>query len=107
MRIIGLALACSPVLAATGLRIGELLGLRWRALDLQLGTLAVRESVFEAKFQAPKTQKAVRTIPLGPRAIAALTAHRERVSRKARRISCSATGAGIRCGSPSCCGTCS
>jgi integrase len=70
------------LIEGTGLRIGELLALRWRALDLELGTLAVRESVFEGKFQGPKTQKAVRTIPLGPRAIAALRAHRERVSRK-------------------------
>jgi integrase len=71
------------LIAATGLRIGELLGLRWRALDLDLGTLAVRESVFEGQFQRPKTQKALRTIPLGPRAIAALIAHHERVSRRA------------------------
>ena len=67
--------------AATGLRIGELLALWWRALDLDIGTLAARESVFERQVQAPKTQKAVRTIPLGPHAIAALAAHRQRVSR--------------------------
>ena len=30
------------LIAATGLRIGELLGLRWRAVDLTNGTLAVR-----------------------------------------------------------------
>ena len=54
------------LIAATGLRIGELLALRWSALDLEGGTLAVRESVFEGKFQRPKTQRAVRTIPLGP-----------------------------------------
>jgi len=71
------------LIAATGLRIGELLGLRWRALDLDIGTLAVRESVFEGQFQSPKTQKAVRTIPLGRHAIATLTAHRQRVSRRA------------------------
>jgi integrase len=71
------------LIAATGLRIGELLGLRWGALDLDIGTLAVRESVFEGQFQPPKTQKAVRTIPLGPHAIAALTAHRQHVSRRA------------------------
>jgi integrase len=65
---------------ATRLRIGELLALRWRALDLDRGTLAVRESVFEGKFQPPKTRKARRTSPLGPNAIAALVAHRERVS---------------------------
>jgi hypothetical protein len=43
----------------------------------------VRESVFEGKLQPPKTQKAVRTISLGPRAIAPLTAHQQRVSRRA------------------------
>jgi len=32
------------LIAAAGLRIDELLGLRWRALDLEVGTLAVRES---------------------------------------------------------------
>lgn len=71
------------LIAATGLRIGELLALRWRALNLQHGTLAVRESVFEGKFQLPKTLKAKRTIPLGPNAVAALQAHQQRVMRTA------------------------
>jgi integrase len=39
------------LIAATGLRISELLALRWRAIDLEIGTLAVRESVFEGEFQ--------------------------------------------------------
>jgi integrase len=71
------------LIAATGLRIGELLAVKWGAVDLDIGTLAVRESVFEGRFQPPKTQKAVRTIPLGPQTSAALTAHRKRVSRHA------------------------
>jgi integrase len=71
------------LIAATGLRIGELLALRWSALDLEGGSLTVRESVFEGKFQLPKTRKALRTIPLGRHATAALKAHRERVSRRA------------------------
>jgi integrase len=70
------------LIAATGLRIGELLGLRWRALDLEVGTLNVRESVYEGKAQQPKTQKARRTIPLGPHAIALLKGHRDRATRK-------------------------
>jgi integrase len=65
------------LIAATGLRIGELLALRWSALDLDIGTLAVRESVFEGRFQAPKTVKAMRTIPLGSHAIAVLSSHRD------------------------------
>jgi integrase len=71
------------LIAATGLRIGELLALRWSALDLEGGTLAVRESVFEGKFQTPKTLKAVRTIPLGRHAVGTLRSHRERVTRTA------------------------
>jgi integrase len=70
------------LIAATGLRIGELLALRWSALDLDGGTLAVRESVFEGKFQPPKTQRARRTIPLGPRAVAVLKRHRETAIRR-------------------------
>ena len=57
------------LIVATGLRVGELLALRWGALDLQPGTLHMRESVFEGTFSIPKTQRAIRTIPLGPRAV--------------------------------------
>jgi len=70
------------LIAATGLRIGELLALRWRSLDLEVGTLTVRESAFEGKIQQPKTQKARRTIPLGPHAMMLLKEHRERSTRK-------------------------
>ena len=68
--------------SVTGLRIGELLALRWSALDLDIGTLAVRESVFEGKFQAPKTVKAIRTIPLGSHAVGVLSSHRDASCRR-------------------------
>ena len=64
--------------ALTGMRIGELLALRWRALDLTTGTLHVRESVFEGQFQTPKSAKGTRTLPLGPHACTLLTRHRQR-----------------------------
>ena len=70
------------IIAATGLRVGELLALRWGALDLDVGTLAVRESVYEGKFQAPKTDRATRTIPLGRHAVKALADHRARVVKR-------------------------
>lgn len=66
------------LIALTGLRIGELLGLRWRGLDLTAGTLRVLESVFEGQRQRPKTLRALRTIPFGPHAVRMLTAHRVR-----------------------------
>jgi integrase len=69
------------LIAATGLRrIGELLALRSSAHDLDAGTLAVRESVSEGTFH-PKTARAQRAIPLGPRAVKALAAHRARCVR--------------------------
>ena len=49
---------------------------------MEIGSLAVRESVYEGKFQSPKTQRAFRTIPLGPHAVKALVAHRDRVARQ-------------------------
>jgi integrase len=52
--------------ALTGVRIGELLALRWRAVDLRAGTLRIAESVFLGEFQLPKSEKSVRTIPIGP-----------------------------------------
>jgi integrase len=66
------------LIAMTGLRIGELLAVRWSAVDVEAGTLAVRESLYEGKFGLPKTQRAMRTIPLGPRATKELTDHRAR-----------------------------
>jgi integrase len=66
------------LIAMTGLRIGELLAVRWNAVDLIAGTLAVRESLYEGKFGPPKTQRAMRTIPLGPRAMKAFADHRAR-----------------------------
>ena len=70
------------LVAATGLRIGERLAVRWGAIDIEIGTLTVRESVFEGTFQRPKTQIAMRTIPLGPHMMAMLIAHRERTTRR-------------------------
>jgi integrase len=44
--------------------------------DLEIGTLSVRESVYEGKFQSPKTLRSRRTIPIGPQAISWLKEHR-------------------------------
>jgi integrase len=62
----------------TGLRIGELLALRWHAADLKQRKLRVTETVFQGQFQAPKTEKSVRTIPLGPMACRILAEHYRR-----------------------------
>jgi integrase len=67
-----------PVLLAvtTGLRRGELLGLRWQDVDLEAGKLAVLPSLEHTKaglaFKQPKTQKGRRAVTLPPMAIDAL-----------------------------------
>ena len=53
----------------SGVRRGELFALRWRDLDEQDGTLAVREAVYEGRFDTPKTQAGVRQIPLSDAAL--------------------------------------
>ena len=60
-----------PCLAlSTGLRKGELLGLRWEDVDLESGVIHVRRSVYfspKPTIKAPKTEAGVRTVPIiGP-----------------------------------------
>jgi integrase len=49
----------------TGLRLGELLGLRWQDVDLQEGVLHVRQQFTRlGEYGPPKTKAALRRIPL-------------------------------------------
>jgi len=69
------------VAVTTGLRRGELQGLKWEDLDLEAGTLQVRRTLSEPKggyiFEAPKSGKG-RNIRLTQRATVALREHRKR-----------------------------
>lgn len=55
---------------ATGVRPGEAYALRWRDVDAKKRTVTIRESLVdvagEVTFEAPKTDQARRTIPVGP-----------------------------------------
>jgi integrase len=64
-------------LMLTGLRIGELLALRWRNVDLATGVVRVQETVYEGHFDEPKSKHSVRLIPLGPFAVAVLSERRK------------------------------
>lgn len=59
----------------TGMRQGELLGLKWEDVDLRTGALQVRRTVFSGKASAPKTPKSKRSIKLTEAAIGALKGH--------------------------------
>jgi integrase len=64
----------------TGLRVGELLALRWKMIDLTAGTIRVSESVFHGQVQLPKSERSVRTIPIGPQTRALLEEHRTKIA---------------------------
>ena len=59
----------------TGLRVGELLALKWEDLDLAAGRLMVRRTLWHTQEVMPKGGK-VREVPLGNEVIMALKAHR-------------------------------
>jgi integrase len=72
-----------PVLIAvtTGLRRGEILALRWQDVDLNKGTLAVRQSLeqtkrFGLRFKEAKTQRSRRVVALPSLLVDALRKHR-------------------------------
>lgn len=78
-------LAALWVLAATtGMRRGELCGLRWDDVDLDAGVLTVRRARIVVDGQAvegaPKTNAGVRTVVLDPGTVAALSTHRRRMA---------------------------
>jgi integrase len=70
------------LLATTGMRRGELLGLRWLDVDLDAGFLSVRQTRvsvdYEVAVGTPKTERATRTIALDSSTVAVLREHRTR-----------------------------
>lgn len=71
------------VLAVTaGLRQGELLGLRWRDVDLEGGWLEVSATLSRGKRTAPKTRSSSRRVKLGETGIRALRSHRLRMAER-------------------------
>lgn len=48
------------IIVLTGLRIGELLALRWKHIDFKHDVIHVRETVYEGQFGAPKTKSSRR-----------------------------------------------
>ena len=66
----------------TGLRQGELLGLKWSDVDLDAGKLSVTRSLKVTAngltFGAPKNQASHRSVPLNKSVVSAMRAHRLR-----------------------------
>ena len=64
----------------TGLRIGEILALRWVRTNLAAGTLRVEETCYHERFGTPKTRASRRELPLPSAVVQALLTHRARSS---------------------------
>ena len=71
------------LLATTGMRRGEALGLRWQDVDLDAGRLRVVQTVLsingKISVSEPKTARGRRPISLDPSTVAALREHRRRM----------------------------
>ena len=63
---------------STGMRQGELLGLQWKDVDLDSGTVRVNRTIFGGVVSPPKTTKSRRSIKLSKSAFAALTTHEKK-----------------------------
>jgi integrase len=67
--------------ASTGLRRGEVLGLRWQDIDMKLGTLQVTQAVEQVggklNLKTPKTERSARTIKIPAALVVELERHRK------------------------------
>ena len=52
--------------AMTGLRQGELLGLRWQDLDADARKVRVRQAFVRGEFKTPKSRRGTRGVPMAP-----------------------------------------
>jgi integrase len=70
------------LIATTGMRRGEVLGLRWGDVDLDAGTVTIRSTRIRygttVEASTPKTARGNRTIAIGPTVVAMLRGWRKR-----------------------------
>lgn len=78
------------VLATTGMRRGEAVGLRWDDVDLDHGSLAVRQAMISVSYRVlvdePKSGAGVRTIALDPTTVEALRVLQQRQLQQAELL---------------------
>ena len=56
----------------TAARLGELLGIQWKHVDLETQTLEIRQALWEGELVLPKTEGSIRVIYFGPSLLGAL-----------------------------------
>ncbi|MGH9135689.1 MAG: tyrosine-type recombinase/integrase, partial [Acidimicrobiales bacterium] len=90
--------AAFVLLATTGMRRGEALGLRWSDLDLEAGRLSIVQTITTVRDKPvttpPKTARSRRAVSLDPDTVAALRDHRRRQNEERLRAGESSSGEG-------------
>ena len=84
------------LLATTGMRRGEALGLHWDDVDLDAGRLSIKRTLVQVAnytkdgtdwaLGSPKTRSGFRQVELDPRTVAVLRAHRARQAEERLRL---------------------
>lgn len=70
----------------TGLRVGELLSLRWEDVDLDNDAVHIRVNITTGKEKAPKTPGGIRKVDLHPRAANAILQHKNSLFTSEKRV---------------------
>jgi integrase len=85
--VAGTHLETPTILAVgTGMRLGEVLGLRWRHVNLKKAELRITQTLqITMDFDTPKTHRSMRTVTLPKFAVAALRRHKK--DQNERRLS--------------------
>jgi integrase len=63
-------------LGQTGLRVGELIALRWEDIDLGTRRVRVRRRLYRGTIDTPKSRYGIRDVPISQKLAQALRAHR-------------------------------
>ncbi|MGE4319662.1 MAG: tyrosine-type recombinase/integrase [Deferribacterales bacterium] len=69
--------AMFTVLFHTGMRIGEVLAMKWKNFDVMFRSYHVKEHFTEKRLTTPKTKASKRAVPLTDEALSALKNHRQ------------------------------
>lgn len=80
------------LLVTTGVRIGELLALRWGDVDLSAKILRITRTLYEGHFDEPKTRASSREVSLGLKGLATLASVRPGAAKPDDLVFCTNKG---------------
>ena len=82
----------------TGMRTGEIDGLKWKYVDFDRRQILVRETVVKGRPDSTKTSSSERSIDIAPRVYDALVRQHRRTGERGAYVFCAANGSPLRHG---------